>query len=103
MMGTGCEKRLEAKPQTPVQPQVSLPPAIFGNLLPLLLGYRLKMPVTEVMLFPDGNSYYVCPRCHVTMEREFINFCDRCGQHLGWKDCKKAKVVYPGQRNEVHS
>lgn len=103
MMGTGSEKRLEARPQTSAQPQVSLSPTIFGNLLLFLAGYRLKMPVTEVMLFPDGNGYYLCPRCHVTMEREFMNFCDRCGQRLGWKGYKKATVVYPGQRNQVHS
>ena len=24
------------------------------------------------------DSYYVCPRCHITMEREFMNFCDQC-------------------------
>lgn len=60
MMGTGRKERGSSKTQT----QISLSPAIFTNLL--LAGYRMKMPVTEVMLFSDGNSYYVCPRCHMT-------------------------------------
>ena len=81
MMGTGSRGRLKSK----TQGQTSFSPAIFANLLLILAGYRMKRPVTEVMLFPDGNGYYVCPRCHVTMEREFMHFCDRCGQHLDWK------------------
>lgn len=99
MMGTGSRGRLKSK----TQGQTSLSPAIFANLLLILAGYRMKMPVTEVMLFPDGNGYYVCPRCHVTMEREFMHFCDRCGQHLDWNGYNKAKIVYPGQRNSLHT
>ena len=48
-------------------------PALFWNLLKLLSSYRLQMHVTEVMVFPDGNGYYVCPRCHITVEREFMS------------------------------
>ena len=99
MMGTGSRERLNSKTRA----QTSLSPAVFANLLLILAGYRMKMPVTEVMLFPDGNDYYVCPRCHITMEREFMNFCDRCGQHLDWKGYKKARIVYPGQRNPLHT
>ena len=98
MMGTGSREQLKAKPQM----QISLSPDIFSNLLLILAGYRMKMPVTEVMLFPDGSSYYVCPRCHITMEREFMHFCDRCGQRLDWKGYKKARIVYPDQRNTLH-
>lgn len=76
-------------------------PALFWNLLTILSSYRLQMPVTEVMVFPDGNGYYVCPRCHITVEREFTSFCDRCGQRLGWKGCKKARKIYPGQHDIV--
>lgn len=77
--------------------------AIFWNFLTIFSSYRLQMPVAEVMGFPDGNGYYVCPRYHITVEREFMSFCDRCGQHLDWKGYKKAKIVYPGQRNSLHT
>lgn len=77
-------------------------PTLFRSLLNILSSYRLQMPVTEVMIFPDGNAYYVCPRCHITVEREFMSFCDRCGQHLGWKSYKKARKIYPWQHDTVH-
>ena len=77
-------------------------PTFFWNLLMILSSYRLQMSIAEVMIFPNGNAYYVCPRCHITMEREFMSFCNRCGQHLGWKGYKKARKIYLGQRNTVH-
>ena len=77
-------------------------PTLFWSFLMILSSYRLQMPVAEVMIFPNGNAYYVCPRCHITVEREFMSFCDRCGQHLGWKGCKKARKIYPGQHNTVY-
>ena len=78
-------------------------PALFWNLLLLLSSYRLLMPVAEVIVFSNGHAYYVCPRCGITLEREFVAYCDRCGQHLDWRGYKKAKVVYPGSRKEVHT
>ena len=78
-------------------------PALFWNILMFLSSYRLQMPVAEVMVFSNGFAYYVCPRCHITVEREFMAYCDRCGQHLGWKNYKKAKIIYPGSRKEVHT
>ena len=74
---------------------------VLWSLLSFLASFRLQMPVTEIMIFPDGYGYYVCPRCHITVEREFMSFCDRCGQRLGWKGYKKARKVYPGQHNTV--
>lgn len=71
-----------------------------GNTLLFLASFRCAMSVTEVMVFPSGWAYYVCPRCSVTVEREFMSYCDRCGQHLDWKGYRKAKVVHPGHRRE---
>ena len=63
------------------------------------IGYRRKMPITEVRVFFSSfygwTGYYVCPRCSVTLEREYMAFCDRCGQKLDWKGHQKAKAVYP--------
>ena len=67
--------------------------------------YRRPMRVREVMVYPTQyfgeTGYYVCPRCHVTMEREYMAFCDRCGQHLNWHGCQNAKIVYPGRNKNV--
>lgn len=58
--------------------------------------YRMELLVKEVMVFPNGAAYFICPRCSITLEREFMSYCDCCGQRLGWRYYKKAKVIYPG-------
>ena len=63
-------------------------------------SYRNGMLVNEVMVFETWfgkTGYYVCPCCKITLDREFISFCDRCGQKLDWRYYRKAKIVYPGQ------
>ena len=75
----------------------------FILLLMHFAEYRMELPIREVMVFPNGHAYYVCPRCNITLEREFMSYCDRCGQHLGWNSYRKAKVIYPGNREEVHT
>ena len=76
--------------------------AFFSEQLnPLLaLSYRRPMRIRELMVFPamrPMDSYYVCPRCQITLEREFIKYCDRCGQCLDWAKYEQARIVYPGR------
>ena len=57
------------------------------------------LPVSQMMVFssPSGkNSFPVCPNCLITMEREYQNYCDRCGQRLDWKYYGSAQVISPG-------
>ena len=56
--------------------------------------YRLPMPVSQVLVFPSGDSYSICPRCDTTLDREYMRYCDRCGQHLSWKLFRFAKIVH---------
>ena len=56
-------------------------------------AYRLPLTVQKILVFPNGDSYPVCPKCDVTLEREYMNFCDRCGQKLDWKEFGRAEVV----------
>ena len=58
------------------------------------VSYRLSMSVTNVLVLSNGDSYPVCPRCNTTMEWEYMCFCDRCGQRLGWEHYDSAKVVH---------
>lgn len=71
------------------------------SFLFFLLKSKTDAQVDELMLFEYSEGtigYYVCPACKTTIEREFMCYCDRCGQKLGWKKYKKAKIVYPGKR-----
>lgn len=73
------------------------PTALLLGAVLLLAGWRIPMPVTELKVLPDCHgrpAYYVCPRCGLTMEREFPSFCDRCGQRLGWRGYRSTKIVY---------
>ena len=76
------------------------------SLLKLLIdqiSYRIPMQVTKIMIRPTSkgeSGYYVCPRCGLTIEREFMSYCDRCGQHLSWEGFENAIYIYPGEKGE---
>lgn len=53
-------------------------------LIQLAVTYRTPLSVTERFCLANGNEYPVCPRCHISLDREYMNFCDRCGQALDW-------------------
>ena len=55
-------------------------------------SYRKPALVTHLRIY-GTTVYYICPNCNITMEREFMSFCDRCGQRLNWKEYKKALVI----------
>lgn len=60
------------------------------------LSFRRPLSVTQVYVFRQGGAYPICPQCGISLEREFQNFCDRCGQRLDWKQFKHAQIIYPG-------
>lgn len=55
-------------------------------------SFRLALPVTQVILFPSGACYPICPRCGRSMDREYLNYCNSCGQHICWKKFGAAKI-----------
>lgn len=56
------------------------------------ITFRTPMKVSEIRLFENGDSFPVCPRCNITVEREYQSFCDRCGQALSWRHFAKAVI-----------
>lgn len=56
-------------------------------------SFRRPLAVTAVFAAASGDTYPVCPRCAVTLEREYQRFCDRCGQRLDWTRFDEAAVV----------
>lgn len=64
------------------------------------LSYRLPMRVMELRVFHSffgSTGYYKCPRCGITMEREFMAYCDRCGQCLNWDNYENVHIIDPSQ------
>ena len=57
------------------------------------ISYRIPLPVTEVVVFRSGDGYSVCPRCDSLLDREYMGYCNCCGQCLGWELFDHARVV----------
>ena len=56
-------------------------------------AFRRPMAIVAIKQFGSGETYPVCPRCRITMEREYQNFCDRCGQALDWRQYAHAGIL----------
>ena len=57
------------------------------------ITYRIPLPVTKVIALTN-TTYPICPRCTLSLDREYMSFCDRCGQRLNWDYLEHAKVVH---------
>ncbi len=61
----------------------------------MVSSYRRPMHVREYILyqstFGEESAFYLCPRCDITMEREYQAYCDRCGQCLNWSRIEQAE------------
>lgn len=55
--------------------------------------FRRAMLVTRSRFIRTLGTYPVCPRCKLTLDREYQRFCDRCGQRLDWSRYDKAVVI----------
>lgn len=54
------------------------------------LSFRTPLAVCEAIYFENEGYYPVCPQCHISLEREYQCFCDRCGQALNWRGYAQA-------------
>ena len=44
-------------------------------------------PVIDHIILQSGsgsNLFYLCPNCEIFLPREYMRFCDCCGQRLDW-------------------
>lgn len=57
------------------------------------LKKSLPKTVTEAIVFPNNNAYWICPNCKCSFEREYQSYCDRCGQRLKWIALRKVKYI----------
>ena len=54
--------------------------------------YRIPLEITEIIVYRDRSSFPICPRCEISMDREYQGYCDRCGQRLAWNLYHKNRV-----------
>ncbi len=53
------------------------------------------MKIEQMIYLSKANLlFFVCPRCHKAIEREYINHCSACGQKLLWQDIDHIKITY---------
>lgn len=64
---------------------------------------RLPKRVASVLVFRSGISFPICPRCNCTLDREYVRFCDRCGQLLSWEKFDTAVIFYAPRRKKEKS
>lgn len=61
------------------------------------LSYRMPMRVNKVRRLPflqgSTTTYPICPRCGISIEREYQSFCDNCGQRLDWDSFQYAIII----------
>lgn len=55
--------------------------------------YRIPLEVTEIIVYQDRSSFAICPRCRISIDREYQGHCDRCGQKLAWSLYYRDKVT----------
>lgn len=58
------------------------------------LSYHKPLSVTKVLVFKNKDSCPLCSRCNISIDHEYMRYCNRCGQSLNRKHFNKAQVVY---------
>lgn len=57
------------------------------------LSYRADMVVRQQLRLPNGDLFSLCPRCGGFLEREYMRFCDHCGQKLNWQFLSHCTII----------
>lgn len=76
--------------------------AVFLSEVLETINYRTPRMVTHLRVLPEicgETGYYVCPRCDISLDREFMAYCNNCGQKLDWRNYLKARISYPAKNN----
>ena len=58
------------------------------------LSYRSPLQVTEIFETSDGEHFPICPRCKVSLEYEYMRYCNRCGQKLNWRNFPRSATIH---------
>ena len=56
--------------------------------------------VTTILAMDSGTSAPICPRCDCTLDREYMQYCDRCGQRLSWDVFDSAAIIFAPRKKK---
>ena len=59
-------------------------------------SYRIPKTVKKIRVYPDNCFFGVCPRCNKSIDREYQDFCNCCGQMLDWSKLDEAEEEWIG-------
>lgn len=59
-------------------------------------SYRIPKKVKKIRVHPDNCFFGVCPRCNKSIDREYQDFCNCCGQMLDWSKLDEAEEEWIG-------
>ena len=59
-------------------------------------SYRIPKKVKKIRVHPDNCFLGVCPRCNKSIDREYQDFCNCCGQMLDWSKLDEAEEEWIG-------
>ncbi len=62
------------------------------------VSYRMPMPVLRLKRMLIDDALPVCPRCDISLEREYMCYCSRCGQCLDWSMLDQARLEPPNKK-----
>ena len=65
------------------------------------LSFRIPMQIEKIILYKSGDSYPICPRCDCPLHREYMSFCDRCGQKVSWRCSKAIQILYAPRKKKL--
>ena len=58
----------------------------------LLFEARMEVELFRYLGF-EKNGYSICPKCGYALEREYQQYCDQCGQLLGWNKFSRDEIT----------
>ncbi len=56
------------------------------------VSYRIAIPIREICVCRNDDCFPICPRCDQAMDREYMAFCDCCGQKINWQTLPMARI-----------
>lgn len=61
------------------------------------MSYRQPMRISQIRCYRNADTiigFPICPQCNIPLDREYQQYCDRCGQRLNWDQFSEAAIIF---------